>query len=107
MNGLKSELKICNIKFTQSTLNFSKDELLYEVWVNRPLAEEDEDSLLMPSYTKEIPFSFNSRKIRADARKWFRSQTAPAEDRPKDKKNPANNEWNKAFAYPIMDKKLF
>ena len=84
----------------------TKDELLHDVWVNRALAEEDENTLMVPDPKKDIPFSLHWQNIKQQYDDMIAAQNAPLTARPKNKKNPQDDDWNRYFTWPIADKKI-
>ena len=77
----------------------------HDIWLNRPLAEETEESLGMINPNSTVPnnATFLEQQRIAASIDYYRYSSV--DNKPKDKKNPVNNEWNAYFTYP-SDKKL-
>ena len=74
--------------------------------MNRPLAEETEESLGVNNPFSNVPNNSMYLAKQNTIYEMNHYRYDSVENKPKDKKNPSNNHWNYLFTYPVADKKL-
>lgn len=102
---MRREVVICII-FLYSALNHNKEDIRHDVWLNRPFFEWTSESMGIMNPNDPLPNNENflvASKLENEKQNMTYQSLV---DKPKDKKNPHNNDWAKYWVAPLADQKI-